>query len=190
LFARLKAVRQHQYVQLIDNYRDEGKTRQRVITTLDVVFFDTTSIYFERKGGETVGQYGNSKDHRPDRKQMVVGVVLDDEGRPICCELWPGNTTDVKTLVPIVDRLRKRFHIGSICIVADRRMVSADTIEEIERRGWEYIDVDRLEEIELDANGKRFVLRNAVQGCCGKVYQAAGVAMPPTIREEGREGTA
>ena len=99
---------------------------------LDLVFFDTTSIYFEGEGGETVGQYGHSKDHRPDRKQMVVGVILDGEGRPVCCELWPGNTTDVTTLIPIVDRLKQRFHIRSICVVADRGMISKDTIQRLQ----------------------------------------------------------
>jgi hypothetical protein len=99
---------------------------------LDLVFFDTTSIYFEGEGGETIGQYGHSKDHRPDRKQMVVGVILDGEGRPVCCELWPGNTTDVTTLVPIVDRLKQRFHIRSVCIVADRGMISRDTIRRLQ----------------------------------------------------------
>ena len=77
--------------------------RQDLFTNLDVVFFDTTSIYFEGEGGDTIGRRGKSKDHRPDLKQMVVGAVLDGEGRPVCCELWPGNTTDVKTLLPIVE---------------------------------------------------------------------------------------
>jgi transposase len=62
---------------------------------------------------------------------MVVAVVIDSTGRPICCELWPGNTTDVKTLIPIVDRLRERFHIRRICIVADRGMISKQTITEL-----------------------------------------------------------
>jgi transposase len=97
------------------------------------VFFDTTSIYFEGAGGETIGQYGNSKDHRRDRKQMVVAVVLDDQGRPICCELWPGNTSDAKSLIPIIDRLRRRFPIQSICVVADRGMISRETIRELEQ---------------------------------------------------------
>jgi hypothetical protein len=112
-----------------------------LFTSLDLVFFDTTSIYFEGEGGETPGQYGHSKDHRPDLKQMVLAAVLDGEGRPVCCELWSGNTTDVTTLVPIVDRLRERFSIGRICIVADRGMISAKTIEELEspRRRWQYI---------------------------------------------------
>jgi len=106
--------------------------RRDLFTDLDLVFFDTTSIYFEGAGGETIGQHGNSKDHRPDCKQMVVGAVLDNTGRPICCELWPGNTTDVKTLTPIVDRLKERFSITRVCIVADRGMISKKTIEELQ----------------------------------------------------------
>jgi transposase len=106
--------------------------RRDLFSHLDLVFFDTTSIYFEGEGGVELGQYGHSKDHRPDRKQMVVGVVLDGEGRPLCCELWPGNVTDVKTLIPIVDRLRQRFRIRSICIVADRGMISQETMAELQ----------------------------------------------------------
>lgn len=105
--------------------------RQTLFSDLDLVFFDTTSVYFEGQGGQTMGRHGHSKDHRPDLPQMVVGAVLDSTGRPLCCELWPGNTTDVKTLVPIVDRLRKRFHIPRICIVADRGMISKQTIAEL-----------------------------------------------------------
>jgi hypothetical protein len=106
--------------------------RRDLFSHLDLVFFDTTSIYFEGEGGMELGQYGHSKDHRPDRKQMVVGMILDGEGRPLCCEFWPGNVTDVKTLVPVVDRLQQRFHIRSICIVADRGMISERTIAELQ----------------------------------------------------------
>ena len=115
--------------------------RRDLFTGLQLVFFDTTSIYFEGNGGEHLGQRGHSKDHRPDLYQMVVGAVLDGQGRPICCELWPGNTTDVKTLIPVVDRLRSRFGIRQLCIVADRGMISQETIEarEHQERGWLYI---------------------------------------------------
>ena len=106
--------------------------RRDLFSKLDLVFFDTTSIYFEGEGGQDLGQNGNSKDHRPDCKQMVVGMVLDGEGRPLCCELWPGNVTDVKTLIPVADRLRKRFRIGSICVVADRGMISKGTIAKLQ----------------------------------------------------------
>jgi transposase len=113
--------------------------RRDLFTDVEIVFFDTTSIYFEGEGGETLGQYGHSKDHRPDEHQMVVGAVLDGEGRPICCELWPGNTADVTTLIPIVDRLWRRFKIRKICIVADRGMISQSTIDDLDQQGWPYI---------------------------------------------------
>ena len=113
--------------------------RRDLFSGLDLVFFDTTSIYFHGEGGASVGQRGHSKDHRPDLKQMVVGMVLDQDGNPVCSELWPGNTADVKSLVPLVERLKTRFGIGSVCIVADRGMISAATLAEVEKREWKYI---------------------------------------------------
>lgn len=113
--------------------------RRDLFSGLDLVFFDTTSIYFQGEGGETIGKRGHSKDHRPDLKQMVVGVVLDQDGNPVCSELWPGNTADVKSLVPVVDRLKTRFRISGVCIVADRGMISAKTLAEVEKREWKYI---------------------------------------------------
>jgi len=105
---------------------------RNLFSSLDLVFLDTTSIAFQGEGGQTIGKKGFSKDHRPDLNQMVVGVVLDDHGRPLCCEMWPGNTTDVKVLVPLVERLRKRFQVGRFCVVADRGMVSKDTLTLLE----------------------------------------------------------
>jgi transposase len=110
-----------------------------LFTELSLAFFDTTSIYFEGDGGESLGQYGNSKDHRPDLKQMVVGAVLTGEGQPVCSELWPGNQADANALLPVVDRLRNRFGIRRVCWVADRGMISQDTIDSLEERKLEYI---------------------------------------------------
>ncbi len=76
------------------------QTTRDLFTELSLVFFDTTSIYFEGEGGATLGQRGHSKDHRPDRKQMIVGAALDGAGRPVSCKMWPGNHTDVKALIP------------------------------------------------------------------------------------------
>jgi transposase len=106
---------------------------------LDCVFFDTTSIYFEGEGGETIGELGHSKDHRPDLHQMVAGVILDDRGQPVCCEMWPGNTTDVTTLLPVIKRLQSRFAIGRICVVSDRGMISAEAMAYLEEEKIFYI---------------------------------------------------
>jgi len=130
---------------------EEGMFTERrdLFSGLDLVFFDTTSIYFEGEGGQTLGQRGHSKDHRPDLNQMVVGAVLDDEGKPVCCELWPGNTTDVTTLIPVIDRIRSRFDVGRICIVADRGMISAKTIRALEdpQRNIPYIFGARMRKV-------------------------------------------
>jgi hypothetical protein len=113
--------------------------RRDLFSEPDLVFFDTTSIYFEGEGGQTLGRHGKSKDHRPDLRQMVVGAVLDGTGRPVCCELWPGNTADVKTLVPVAQRLRRRFGVGRVCLVADRGMFSTEAMAGVEELGWQYI---------------------------------------------------
>jgi len=118
--------------------------RRDLLSTLDMVFFDTTSIYFEGQGGQAMGQYGFSKQHRPDLKQLVVGLVLDDSGTPICSQILPGNATDVKSLLPVRARLKRQFAVERVCLVADRGMISKDTMTELEGDGWPYILGARL----------------------------------------------
>ena len=113
--------------------------RRDLFTKLDLVFMDTTSLYFEGAGGQTLGRHGYSKDHRPDLRQMILAVLLDGDGRPVCSEMWPGNTADVTTLIPVIDRLRRRFAIARVCVVADRGMISAETLAELEARRLLYI---------------------------------------------------
>ena len=120
---------------------EEGlfERRRDLFTEMSLVFMDTTTLSFHGAGGGTLGAHGHSKDHRPDLRQMVVAAVLDGEGRPVCTEMLPGNTADTTVLLPIVDRLRSRFGIGRVCVVADRGMISAATIKALEERGLDYI---------------------------------------------------
>ena len=113
--------------------------RRDLLSRLDLVFMDTTSLYFEGAGGQTLGRHGHSKDHRPDLCQMILSVLIDGDGRPVCSEMWPGNTADVTTLIPVIDRLRRRFAIGRICVVADRGMISAETVAALEARKLLYL---------------------------------------------------
>ncbi len=69
---------------------------------------------------------------------MVVGVVLDNDGNPVCCEMWSGNMADVKTLLPVVKRLKMRFGVGDVCIVSDRGMISKDTIATLESSEYNF----------------------------------------------------
>jgi hypothetical protein len=113
--------------------------RRDLLSSLDLVFMDTTSLYFEGAGGQTLGRHGYSKDHRPDLRQMILAVVIDGDGRPVCSETWPGNTADVTTLIPVIERLRRRFAIARVCVVADRGLISAETLAELEARRLLYI---------------------------------------------------
>ncbi len=76
-------------------------------------------------------------------------------GRPICCEIWPGNTADAKSLVPVVERMRAKFRVREICVVADRGFVSEATLEALSK---------------MDPP-VHYVIRGA------------GAGLPPTIRE-------
>ena len=88
---------------------------------------------------DSVSALFGSRQRNADLSKRGLGVVLDEAGRPICSETWPGNATDVKSLLPIVSRLRDRFGIRHMCVVADRGMISAETIAELEARGIDYI---------------------------------------------------
>ena len=125
---------------------------QRFGVAFERLHNDSTSISFcgqyrTASGRELRGRsapaivLGFSKDHRPDLNQMVVGAVLDSRGRPLCCEMWPGNTTDVKTLLPVAERIRKRFQVGRFCLVADRGMISKETLQALDdpQTGLPYI---------------------------------------------------
>jgi transposase len=70
---------------------------------------------------------------------MILAVLIDGDGQPVCSEMWPGNTADVSTLIPVIDRLRRRFDIARVCVVADRGMISAETMAELEARKLLYI---------------------------------------------------
>ena len=118
--------------------------RRNLFSALDLVFFGTTSLFFTGNGGDTLGQYGKSKDRRSDCKQMMLGMVIDGDGIPVCSEMWPGNTTDVTTLDQVAQRLQRRFGVRRVCLVADAGMISKKQIAAVEARGWLYILGARL----------------------------------------------
>lgn len=137
-----------------------------LFTELSLVFFDTTSLYFHGRGGETLGRLGHSKDHRPDCKQVVVGALLTETGRPLACDIAPGNQTDVKSLLPVVDSARRRFDLKRVCWVADRGMFGREVIEGLEERKMEYILGARMRSVRE--------VRDEVIGRAGRYREVAG----------------
>lgn len=97
--------------------------------TLDVVFIDTTSLYVYRDTETDWRKRGYSRDRRPDLPQFVLCVAVNASGWPIAWEIFPGNTADQQALRQIVTALRRRFHIGQVTVVADRGMISKNTVK-------------------------------------------------------------
>ena len=107
---------------------------------LDFVFYDTTSSYFEGEcADEEIASHGYSKDHRGDRKQVVIGLLMTREGIPIAHQVFPGNMHDTKTFNQVVEDLKKRFPIRKVIFVGDRGMVSEPNLEKIRELGMEYV---------------------------------------------------
>lgn len=104
------------------------RDRDLFTQTLEVVFIDTTSLYVYRDTETEWRKRGYSRDRRADLPQFVLCVVVDAQGWPIAWEIFPGNTADSQALSDVVNGLRERFPIGKVIIVADRGMMSQDTI--------------------------------------------------------------
>lgn len=97
--------------------------------TLDLVFIDTTSLYCYRDGETELRRRGYSRDRRPELPQLVLCVAVDSQGWPIAWEVFPGNTVDAAALHQVVALLRERFKIGKAVVVADRGMISKETLK-------------------------------------------------------------
>ncbi|MEO0157495.1 MAG: IS1634 family transposase, partial [candidate division WOR-3 bacterium] len=116
------------------------KRRDLFSSQPELVFFDTTSSYFEGSGeGSCLKRYGHSRDKRPERKQMVIGVLITREGIPIAIRVFPGNTADPKTVKPALDDLSRRFGIKRAVFVCDRGMVSEANLRLMAEAGYDYI---------------------------------------------------
>jgi transposase len=118
---------------------------------VDILFFDTTSTYFEVEEEDESGGDGNSglrrrgysRDHRSDLPQAVIGMAVTREGIPVRCWVWPGNTADM-SVVPEVKKDLIGWKLGRVVTVVDRGFVSDDNVKELQKAGGHYIIGERL----------------------------------------------
>lgn len=184
---------------------------------LDLVFIDTTSLYCYRDAETELRRRGYSRDRRPELPQLVLCVAVDSQGWPIAWEVFPGNTADGAALRQVVDLLRERFKIGKAVVVADRGMISKETLklltghetapfdyvlgcklrrskevrEEVLSRGGRYQKVaDNLEVKEVLVKDRRYVVcRNPKEAKKDAVARQALVEkLKSTLAREGEKG--
>ena len=126
------------------------KNRHLFNMEVDVVFYDVTTIYFESKDEDMLRKFGFSKDGKSNEVQIVLGLLTDQDGRPIGYDLFEGNTFDGNTLKPFLKRLKERFNINRIVIVADKGINSKVNLSEIKFLGYEYIVASRLKNMDKE----------------------------------------
>src|SRR4051794_36085653 len=125
---------------------------------VDLLFFDSTSTYFERDEPDPVGEdgapafraYGHSKDHRPDLPQVVIGLAVTREGIPVRVWVWPGNTNDMSVVKQVKDDLRG-WRLGRVVTVVDRGFSSDENLRYLTRAGGHWIAGERMRDGSPDA---------------------------------------
>jgi hypothetical protein len=121
---------------------------------VDLLFFDTTSTYFERdepESGEGAFRvFGHSKDHRPDLPQIVIGLAVTREGIPVRVWCWPGNTNDMSVIKEVKDDLRG-WRLGRVVTVIDRGFSSDENLRYLTRAGGHWIAGERMRDGSPDA---------------------------------------
>jgi len=111
----------------------------KMTRNLGVAFYDVTTYYFESVRADELKKFGYSKDNKVNQVQVVMGLLIDDEGIPISYELFPGNTNDFKTLVPVMEHLRENYGINKIIITADRGLNSKQNLAYLKSKGFDYV---------------------------------------------------
>ncbi|MBU1339859.1 MAG: IS1634 family transposase [Acidobacteria bacterium] len=106
-----------------------ARDRDLFSQTLDLVFLDTTSVYVYRSEETEWRRRGFSRDRRADLPQLVLAVAVDRKGWPVSWEVFPGNTADPVAFKAMVMKMRQRFRIGRIVVVADRGMMSEKSVD-------------------------------------------------------------
>lgn len=151
----------HQLYRAMDFLLETGEELQKQVfcsvadllnLEVDLIYFDTTSTYFETEmGGEDADdedqgllrRRGHSKDHRPDLPQAVIGLAVTREGIPVRCWVWPGNTADMSVIKEVKKDLIG-WRLGRVITVTDRGFASEENLRELQRAGGHYITGERM----------------------------------------------
>ena len=104
----------------------------------ELVFYDITSSYFEQSDS-SLAAYGLSRDHRGDKKQIILALAVTKKGFPFYWRVLEGNTADTKTVQGFIEELKNLFNIKQACLVMDKGMVSIANMEKIQADGLNYV---------------------------------------------------
>jgi len=142
LYANLTWLSEHQ--QAIEGRLFAARRRQR---KPQLFLYDVTSSYLEGEDN-AYGAYGYNRDGKKGKKQIVIGLLCDEQGEPVSTEVFRGNTQDTKTFAAQVKKASERFGCERVTFVGDRGMIKSGQVEELSRVGFHYITAITKPQIE------------------------------------------
>lgn len=114
-------------------------TRKILKNKVGIVFYDMTTLYFEVEYEDNFRKMGYSKDGRPQNPQILLGLLVSQNGYPIGYEIFEGNKFEGDTLIPVLERFQKKYHLSKPIVISDSGLLSKENIQHLSKNGYEYI---------------------------------------------------
>jgi hypothetical protein len=134
---------------------------RKILKSISVVFYDMTSLYFEASDEDDLRKIGYSKDGKFQNPQIMLGLLVGENGYPIGYDIFEGNTFEGKTLLPVLNRIQKEHEFGRPVVVTDAAMLSEDNLEELEKEQYPFIVAARM------GNESQQVQQEILASCSG-----------------------
>lgn len=122
--------------------------------TIDVLFYDLTTVYFETSTQDEIRNFGFSKDGKHQHVQIMLAVIVTTDGLLIDYKEFSGNTFEGHTLIPVLDEIKEQYNIGKIVLVADAALMNNINLQELSARGMKYIIAARIKNTKKDIKEK------------------------------------
>jgi transposase len=134
---------------LNDNYSRQAQEiayrhSRKILKQISVVFYDMTSLYFEAEDEDDLRKIGFSKDGKFQNPQIMLGLLVGENGYPIGYDIFEGNTFEGNTLLPILQRIQKQYNFGKPVVVADAAMLSRKNLDALEQGKFPFIVAARI----------------------------------------------
>lgn len=148
-------------IQVVNNikkiiYEHSTKMLTEEKRTIDVLFYDLTTIYFETSTQDEIRDFGFSKDGKHTHVQIMLAVIVTTDGLPIDYKEFSGNAFEGHTLIPVLDEIKDQYNIGKIVLVADAALMNNVNLKELDNRGMKYIIAARIKNTKKDIKEKIF----------------------------------
>ena len=153
------------YYRVLDIIYDEKEKLEKHLNStlkkkfnreLNVVLYDVTTYYFESVKKDEIKGFGFSKDNKVNQVQVVMGLLIDNNGIPVGYELYPGNTSEFSTLYPVIKDLKEKYKFKKVIVAADRGLNSGKNLLLLKELGLDYVMAYKLKGAKKEIKEKLF----------------------------------